>query len=68
MFPGLKTAPTIVHHIFWNVLPQNTRPEKDNEMQIIECCGEMNFFGILASQVFLHQKATVQEAEQVIII
>jgi hypothetical protein len=44
---------------------QDTRTEKDSEMQITECSGEMKFFGSLASRVFLHQKATVQEAEQV---
>ncbi|XP_021934616.1 protein odr-4 homolog [Zootermopsis nevadensis] len=47
-------------------IPCNTRTEKDNDMQIIECCGEMNFLGILASRVFLHQKATIQEAEQAV--
>jgi hypothetical protein len=44
---------------------QDTRTEKDCETQIIECSGEMNLLGSLASRVFLHQKATVQEAEQV---
>jgi hypothetical protein len=39
--------------------------EKDCETQIIECSGEMNLLGSLASRVFLHHKATVQEAEQV---
>ena len=43
---------------------QDTRPEKEDE--VIECCGEMTFLGNLASRVFLHQKATVQEAEEVI--
>ena len=45
---------------------QDTRPEKEDELEVIECCGEMTFLGSLASRVFLHQKATVQEAEEVI--
>jgi len=45
---------------------QDTKPEKEDELEVIECCGEMTFLGSLASQVFLHQKATVQEAEEVI--
>jgi len=45
---------------------QDTRPEKEDELEVIECCGEMTFLGNLASRVFLHQKATVQEAEEVI--
>jgi hypothetical protein len=63
--PRFKKFSPSVQHIFQNFLLQNTGTEKDNEVQIIECCGEMNFLGILASRVFLHQKATVQEAEQV---
>ncbi|PNF15033.1 odr-4-like protein [Cryptotermes secundus] len=47
-------------------IPCDTRTEKASEMQIIECSGEMKFFGSLASRVFLHQKATVQEAERAV--
>jgi hypothetical protein len=47
-------------------LLQDTRTEKEDELEVIECCGEMTFLGNLASRVFLHQKATVQDAEEVI--
>ncbi|XP_069669033.1 protein odr-4 homolog [Periplaneta americana] len=47
-------------------IPCDAKPEKDGEMQVLECCGEMNFLGNLASRVFLHQKATVLEAEQAV--
>jgi len=49
-----------------NCFCQDSRPEKEDELEVIECCGEMTFLGNLASRVFLHQKATVQEAEEVI--
>jgi hypothetical protein len=54
-----------VQHISLNYFFQDTRPEKDDELEVTDCCGEMNFLGSLASRVFLHQKATVQEAEEV---
>ncbi|GFG31428.1 hypothetical protein Cfor_09276 [Coptotermes formosanus] len=47
-------------------IPCDSRPERDDELEVIDCCGEMNFLGNLASRVFLHQKATVQEAEEAV--
>lgn len=34
----------------------------DPDLQVVDCCGEMKFLGVLASRVFLHQRASVQEA------
>jgi hypothetical protein len=58
-----RSTVSVYVYIFFT---QDTRTEKDCETQIIECSGEMNLLGSLASRVFLHQKATIQEAEQVI--
>ncbi|XP_067000266.2 protein odr-4 homolog [Anabrus simplex] len=45
-------------------IPCDKQVDKETEMLVQECCGEMKFQGILASRVFLHQKASVQEAVQ----
>lgn len=45
-------------------LPQDSG-FKDKELRVTECSAELNFTGALASRVFLHQKATMEEAVKV---
>ncbi|GLH09052.1 Protein odr-4 homolog [Gryllus bimaculatus] len=45
-------------------IPCDIHVGKEQDLQIIDCCSEMKFLGVLASRVFLHQKATVEEAVQ----
>ncbi|KAG8225008.1 hypothetical protein J437_LFUL006019 [Ladona fulva] len=46
-------------------LPCN-KTESGGEVLMIDCCGEVRLVGVLACRVFLHQKATVEEAEKAV--
>ncbi|PSN52959.1 hypothetical protein C0J52_03625 [Blattella germanica] len=47
-------------------IPCDNNVQKNEDVKVVHCCGEMNFLGNLASRVFLHQKATVEEAVQAV--
>ncbi|KAJ9574644.1 hypothetical protein L9F63_008176 [Diploptera punctata] len=47
-------------------IPCDKTLEINEDIQVVDCCGEMNFLGNLASRVFLHQKSTVTEAVEAV--